>query len=81
MVPDNVPYGTVFTRVIDCLNEQSEKLDIKVSPISIYRSEEAAGEKTITVRIRFTSHDRTLSDNDVAPIMTTVSNLKFKENT
>lgn len=81
MVPDNVPYETVSMRVIGCLNEQSEKLDIKVSPVSIYRSKEATGEKTITVRIRFTSHGRTLSDDDVAPIMTTVGNLKFKANT
>ena len=66
-VPTEATYEAVLKKVRT--NAVSDNINIKITPVSIYQSDEYSTMKTITLRLTFTSHDKTLSDKDIAPIM------------
>lgn len=66
-------YRTVLKEVQNILTQTD--LDVDVQPVSIYQPEDSANTKTITLRLTFTSHEKTLSDKDIAPIMQNIEQL------
>ena len=48
---------------------EATDLTVDVRPVSIYQPEDDLRAKTISFRLTFTSHDRTLSDKDISPII------------
>lgn len=67
-VVTNVTYQSVIDTVKIALAKQSE-VTIKISPVSIYQAQEADKAKTITLRFKVTSYNKTLSDSEVRPII------------
>lgn len=45
-----------------------------IEPISIYRSDDHLGQKTVTLRLTITSYEKTLTDKDVSVILDYVAN-------
>ncbi len=67
------------TRYADVLQKirqitDNADFDIDVQPVAIYQSESDQTTKTLTFRLIFTSHDKTLTDADIKPIMTAIEN-------
>ncbi len=67
------------TRYADVLQKihqitDNVNVDIDVQPVSVYQSESDQTTKTLTFRLIFTSHDKTLTDTDIKPIMTAIEN-------
>lgn len=48
------------------------ELEVLVSPVDIYRQEDTET-KNVTVRFMFTSHEKTLTSEEVGDIMTAIS--------
>lgn len=48
--------------------------DVIIEPISIYRSDDHLGQKTVTLRLTITSYEKTLTDKDVSVILDYVAN-------
>ena len=63
--------SSTYQSVLDRVNEilSFEKLETSVVPTVIYQSKDDDQTKTITFTVTFTSHERTLSDTDVAETM------------
>ena len=69
----DVPYTDIEGNAQRTLRDVAPTLDIAVHPVAIYVPEESDAYKTVTLRIRVTSHDRTLRDTEVAEMIQTVS--------
>lgn len=65
-VNSDVTYQQVYAAVQQALAASS--YDIETSPLVIYQAD-GADKKTITLRIKVTSDDQTLTDGDVAPLL------------
>lgn len=65
----DVNYGELLANVRASLDEQANGIVIDVTPVSIYQAAEDTATKTTTFHVVFTSHDRTLTDEDVKPHM------------
>jgi phenylalanyl-tRNA synthetase beta chain len=72
-VPTDTTYEAVFKKVHTSV--ASDGIDAKITPVSIYQSDEGSTTKTITLRLTFASHEKTLSDKDIAPIMQKIEGL------
>lgn len=70
-VSADASYEDVFWTVWSSLKDS--KLDKQFTPTSIYRGEDMS-KKTITLSLQFTSHDKTLTSADIAPLMETIAN-------
>ena len=68
-VNENVPYA----QIVDTVSEVLEKVDLEtaVSPVDIYAPSEGSL-KNITIRIKMTSHDKTLTGEEVTDIVNAV---------
>ena len=77
-VPSNIHYSTVKALVEKVLDSQSNDLDIRLEPISIYAPELGDDTKTVTLRLKFTHEQKTLSDKDVTKIMQRISEVVEK---
>lgn len=64
-VAATVPYAELFGAVQAALVDGAEGLAIQLSPSSIYQADNEGEHKTITLRVRATSHSGTLRDSDV----------------
>lgn len=64
----DVPYGDVEALVIQKL-EGYEDFSIALQPVTIYQSDDDQAHKTITLRIKVVSYERTLKDTEVAAIL------------
>jgi phenylalanyl-tRNA synthetase beta chain len=69
-VGQQVVYGAVIDAASTALNETG--LDVAVSPLDIYQAE-GSDAKNVTIRIKLTSHDKTLTGDEVTVIMQTVA--------
>ncbi len=69
-VANDVSYGQVMSAVMAVLRDV--ELEASVSPVDIYQSE-AGATKNITIRIRLTSHVKTLTTQDVNVVLEGVS--------
>ncbi len=67
--PVDVSYEALFHAVWEELTQQAHGIDVMISPVSIYQSDTDATTKTTTFHISFTSHDKTLSDKEIVPLI------------
>ncbi len=67
----DVSYQSLYDSVK--VGVKNSKVDVSVDPVSIYQSDDGRQTKTTTFRITFVSHQKTLSDKDVAPLMESIS--------
>lgn len=68
-VNENVSYAQIVTAVNEVLSQTD--LETTVSPVDIYAPSEGAL-KNVTIRIKLTSHDKTLTGDEVADLVNTV---------
>ena len=66
-----VSYGSVFDTVRSAVSSYHD-IETTITPISIYQPADDKSIKTITLRLKFTNRQKTLSDGDVAPIIQNV---------
>ena len=66
-----VPSAVRYQQLLQTVDEVVQDVDmaVRLEPLTIYQSEDDAAQKTITWRLTFTSHARTLVDKDIAPVM------------
>ena len=66
-----VPSAIRYQQLLQTLDEVVRGIDmaVRIEPLTIYQSEHETVQKTITWRLTFTSHERTLVDNDITPVM------------
>lgn len=74
LAPDHT-YQALVEKVEGIIS--SIDLDVTLKPVSIYQSPEATDTKTITFRLTFTSHDKTLSDRDISPHVRQIEQLSL----
>lgn len=67
-----VTYEDVFWTVWSALQDYGYEL--RITPVSIYQAE-GADTKTITLSLKFTSHDKTLASGDVSPLIAVAADL------
>ena len=60
-----------YQQLLQTLDEVVQGVDmaVRIEPLTIYQSEDDVAQKTMTWRLTFTSHARTLVDRDIAPVM------------
>ena len=65
------PSAVKYQQLLQTLDEVVQDVDmaVRIEPLTIYQSEDDAAQKTITWRLTFTSHERTLVDKDITPVM------------
>ena len=66
-VPSAVRYHQLSRMLDEVVRDIA--MEVRLEPLTIYQSEEDAAQKTITWRLTFTSHERTLVDKDITPVM------------
>ncbi|NCU38044.1 phenylalanine--tRNA ligase subunit beta [Candidatus Saccharibacteria bacterium] len=64
-----VSYEDIFRTVWTSTNELTNGLDIRISPVAIYKPSGKNDKKTTTLHLEFISYDRTLSDSDISPVV------------
>ena len=64
-------FNDLFSVVSECLNEVPE-FHGEITPLCIYQAPDS-DKKTITLRIKFTSYDKTLRDSDIKPVMENIA--------
>ena len=66
-----VPSAVRYQQLLQTVDEVVQDVDmaVRLEPLTIYQSEDDAAQKTITWRLTFTSHERTLADKDITPVM------------
>lgn len=70
-VRSDVSYRKILDVVNDVLSEQ--QLETSVKPVDIYQAEDEPTAKNITIRITLTSHEKTLTGDEVATLIERVS--------
>ena len=66
-VPSAVRYHQLSRMLDEVVRDIA--MEVRLEPLTIYQSEDDAAQKTITWRLTFTSHERTLTDKDIEPVM------------
>ena len=66
-VPSAVRYHQLSRMLDEVVRDIA--MEVRLEPLTIYQSEDDAAQKTITWRLTFTSHERTLVDKDITPVM------------
>lgn len=73
-VPAETTYEAAFDTVFKALLADMT-LSVTLSPLSIYQDSKNKAKKTITLRLKLTSQDKTLSGEEVAEIVTAIGNV------
>ena len=71
-----------YVSVYACAEEVAKKhreLQISITPIAIYQPKDDDSTKTVTLSIKFTSAERTLTDRDTAPIIEEIAAIAAEE--
>lgn len=71
-VSSETPYADVFATA-EKATKDSKDIDVELEPLSIYQSEKDADNKTITLRVKLTHHDRTLKEADAASVIDSIA--------
>jgi len=71
-IDQSVSYAELEKNIRETIAETAKDLAVDLRVVSIYRSEGNLSQKTVTLRLKVTSHDRTLKDTDVSDIVKTV---------
>ncbi len=66
-LPPTVRYQQLLQTLDEVVRDVA--MEVRIEPLTIYQSEDDAAQKTMTWRLTFTSHERTLTDKDIAPVM------------
>ncbi len=69
-VASRVTYREITEAAIDALKD--ETVESTLEPVDIYQSQDDTATKNITIRIKLTPHDRTLTSDEVARIATKI---------
>ncbi len=72
-VANDVNYQEIYDRVYKLASDLAGDVEISQKPVSIYRSDDDKSQKTITLSLKFTSHNATLRDDDISSIMKKVA--------
>ena len=66
-----VPSAVEYQQLLQTLDEvvRDVAMEVRIELLTIYQPEDDAEQKTMTWRLTFTSHERTLADKDIAPVM------------
>ncbi|QJU09329.1 phenylalanine--tRNA ligase subunit beta [Candidatus Saccharibacteria bacterium oral taxon 488] len=66
-----VPSAVRYQQLLRTLDEVVQDVDmaVRLELLTIYQPEDDAAQKTITWRLAFTSHERTLVDKDITPVI------------
>ena len=66
-----LPSTVRYQQLLQALDEvvRDVAMEVRIEPLTIYQSEDDAAQKTMTWRLTFTSHERTLTDKDIEPVM------------
>ncbi|QHU93906.1 phenylalanine--tRNA ligase subunit beta [Candidatus Saccharibacteria bacterium oral taxon 488] len=66
-----VPSAVKYQQLLQTLDEvvRDVAMEVRLELLTIYQPEDDAEQKTMTWRLTFTSHERTLADKDIAPVM------------
>lgn len=72
-VASEVAYGALYDTVRESLLKNSDEIKTDISPVTIYQPENDRSTKTITLRIKATSFDRTLREDEVTSLVTTAA--------
>lgn len=75
-----VASGTLYAQVANSVAVALSSVDLEtsVTPVDIYQAEDSVT-KNITIRIKFTAHDRTLTGDEVASLMNQVNEAVIAE--
>ena len=71
-----------YVSVYACAEEVAKKhreLQISITPIAIYQPKDDDSTKTVTLSVKFTSAERTLTDKDTAPIIEEIAVMAAEE--
>lgn len=71
-VDGDVNYSELLSVVEESLATFRKQWSVELIPVTVYQSEDDMVTKTITMRFTVTSHDTTLRDSDVAPLVDAV---------
>ena len=66
-VPSTVKYQQLLQTLDEVVRDVA--MEVRIELLTIYQPEDDAEQKTMTWRLTFTSHERTLADKDIAPVM------------
>ena len=66
-LPSTVRYQQLLQTLDEVVRDVA--MEVRIEPLTIYQSEDDAAQKTMTWRLTFTSHERTLTDKDIEPVM------------
>lgn len=72
---------TTYAAVVDIVKTELDKQEnvlIELQPVAIYQPDSNTEDKTITLRVRVTSHEQTLRDAEVTRILNTVADAAKK---
>lgn len=73
-VDSDMPYEDLFKSVQDALDDVlDEHSDAKLSPLAIYQSDDDTAHKTITLRLKLTSHTGTLSTDQANELVNDIA--------
>ena len=66
-----VPSAVKYQQLLQTLDEvvRDVAMEVRIELLTIYQPEDDAEQKTMTWRLTFTSHERTLADKDITPVM------------
>ena len=67
--PSEVSYHTLFQVAWAALSEKADGLNISIEPVSIYQAANDIDHKTTSFHLTFTNFERTLTDEDIKPLM------------
>ena len=66
-LPSTVRYQQLLQTLDEAVRDVA--MEVRIELLTIYQPEDDAEQKTMTWRLTFTSHERTLADKDIAPVM------------
>ena len=62
------PYAEILSAVETAAQEALPDVRVATTPVTIYQSDDDTATKTTTFHLVFTSHDKTLTDDDLKPV-------------
>lgn len=73
IVPQQTAYRQVFETVERAIQQLSTDIETRISPVTLYQAPGDTASKTVTLRIRAISHERTLTVDEVTNLVETAA--------
>lgn len=71
-VSANVSYASIFETAQHAASSAKD-IDVEIAPLSIYQADDDSGHKTITLRVKLTHHERTLTESDASSVIDSIA--------